>query len=113
MPQNVKLVVYPVKDLSRAKALYTELLGVQPYVDGPYYVGFRPGDVEVGLDPNGHAQGHASPTPYFDVDDIQAALARLVDAGATVVQQPRDVGGGLRVALAKDGDGNVTGFRQS
>ena len=54
---NVKLIVYPVKDLARAKAQFRKLLSVEPYVDGPYYVGFRVGDQEIGLDPNGHKDG--------------------------------------------------------
>ena len=42
--QGIKIVIYPVKDVARAKALYSELLGVEPYVDEAYYVGFRIGD---------------------------------------------------------------------
>ena len=33
MPQGINLIVFPVKDLGRAKMLYTTLLGVPPYVD--------------------------------------------------------------------------------
>ena len=55
MPQGITLLVYPVKDLARAKTLYSKLLGVEPYADAPYYVGFRIGDQEIGLDPNGTA----------------------------------------------------------
>ena len=54
MTQGITLLVYPVKDLTQAKALYSTLLGVEPYVDQPYYVGYRVGDQEIGLDPNGH-----------------------------------------------------------
>jgi hypothetical protein len=52
MNQGVKTVIYPVNDLARAKAFYRILLGVEPYADQPYYVGFRIGDQEIGLDPN-------------------------------------------------------------
>jgi predicted enzyme related to lactoylglutathione lyase len=113
VPNAVKLVVYPVKDLTRAKTVYVELLGTQPYVDGPYYVGFRPGDIEVGLTPSAGVPGQSGPIPYVDVNDIKGSLAALAQAGATVVQNPRDVGGGLLVALAKDADGNSIGLRQS
>jgi catechol 2,3-dioxygenase-like lactoylglutathione lyase family enzyme len=61
MSQAISLVVYPVKDLGKAKALYGKWLGTEPYADAPYYVGFRVGDQEVGLDPNGHKQGMAGP----------------------------------------------------
>lgn len=51
MAQGMSVIVYPVKDLAQAKTLYGKLLGVEPYADEAYYVGFRVGDHEVGLDP--------------------------------------------------------------
>jgi len=110
--QGMKLVVYPVKDLEKAKALFRNLLGVKPYADAPYYVGFRVGEAEVGLDPNGHKQGHTGPLPYFYVSDIRASLKSLVDSGAQVQQDIKDVGGGMLVASARDMDGNLIGLRQ-
>ena len=50
MNQGISLIVYPVKDLAKAKALFSQFLGVQPYVDGAYYVGYRVGDQEVRID---------------------------------------------------------------
>ena len=110
--QGMKLVVYPVKDLAKAKALFKSLLGIEPYADAPYYVGFRIGDAEVGLDPNGHQQGHTGALPYFYVSDIRASLRSLLDSGAQVQQDVKDVGGGMLVASAKDADGNLIGLRQ-
>ena len=106
------LIVYPVRDLEAAKAVYTAMLGAEPYVDSPYYVGYRVGDLEVGLDPNGHRQGRTGPLPYRDVQDIESALKTLLAAGAKEVQPVRDVGGGKLVALIEDADGNVTGLAQ-
>jgi predicted enzyme related to lactoylglutathione lyase len=111
--QGIGLFVYPVKDVAKAKTLYSTLLGVEPYADAPYYVGFRVGDQEIGLDPNGHKQGLTGPIGYVAVSDIKKSLQTLVDAGAQVQQDVRDVGGGLLVATVKDADGNVTGLRQS
>jgi predicted enzyme related to lactoylglutathione lyase len=113
MSQSLKTTIYPVKDIAKAKTLYGTLLGTEPYADAPYYVGFRVGDHEVGLDPNGHAQGMTGPISYLDVDDITATLKTLVDGGAVVQREPRDVGGGMMIATFKDDDGNVTGLRQS
>ncbi|GHA35747.1 glyoxalase [Streptomyces tauricus] len=113
MPEGLKTINYPVKDLARAKALFGALLGVEPYVDEAYYVGFRaPGRPEVGLDPNGHAKGLTGPVPYWYVDDIKAGLAGLVAAGAEVVQDVQDVGGGMLIASVKDADGNAVGLVQ-
>ena len=40
-------------------------------------------------------------------------MKALVAAGATVVDEPKDVGGGKLVASVKDADGNVTGLVQA
>lgn len=108
MGQNIRLIVYPVKDLEGAKPLYGKFLGVEPYVDGPYYVGYKLNDLEVGLDPNGQEV-----VGYIDVADIKSYLQALVDAGATTHQDIKDVGGGMLIAQAKDANGNVLGLRQS
>jgi predicted enzyme related to lactoylglutathione lyase len=113
MASDLSTVVYPVKHAEPAKRVYTALLGVEPYMDEPYYVGFRLGEQELGLDPNGHARGLTGPTCYWEVDDIEASLERLVAAGAEVDQPVTDVGGGKRIASVKDADGNVTGIAQS
>jgi predicted enzyme related to lactoylglutathione lyase len=104
---------YPVKDIARAKALYSKLLGVQPYVDEPYYVGFRVGDQEIGLDPHGHTQGMTAPVGYWQVDDVRKGMKLLLNAGAQAQQDVRNVGGGKLIASVRDADGNVTGLIQA
>ena len=54
-----------------------------------------------------------SPIPIWSVDDIQPALRKLLEAGATTQQEPHDVGGGMLVAVLRDADGNLIGLRQS
>jgi predicted enzyme related to lactoylglutathione lyase len=103
---DIKVLVYPAKDVEKAKTLMSAFLGVQPYVDSPYYVGYKVGDLEVGLDPNGSAI-----IAYTDVTDIEQSLKELVDAGAEIVQGPKDVGGGLLIAQLKDANGNIVGLR--
>jgi len=107
MNQGVKTVIYPVKDIAKAKALFTALLGVEPYADAPYYVGYKVGGQDIGLDPNGHQHGM---TPYYQVDDIKQSLQALLDAGATTVQEIKDVGAGKLIAVVKDTDGNIIGL---
>jgi predicted enzyme related to lactoylglutathione lyase len=111
--QGIKLIVFPVRDIAKAKALYGALLEAEPYVDAPYYVGYRVGDLEIGLDPNGHSQGSTGPLCYREVDDINKSLQALLDAGAQTAQDVRDVGGGKMTAWVKDADGNVVGLMQS
>ena len=110
MTQGVTTIIYPVKDITRAKTLFGKLSGVEPYADEPYYVGFRVGDQEIGLDPHGHTEGM---TAYWHVDDIKTSLQLLVEAGAETLQDIKDVGGGRLIASAKDPDGNIIGLVQS
>ena len=112
MNHGVTTVIYPVKDLEQAKALYTTLLGASPYADSPYYVGWKVNDMDIGLDPNGHASGLTGPVSYYQVDDIAERLQMLLDAGAQLLQAVKDVGGGMRIASVKDADGNIIGLRQ-
>ena len=82
-------------------------------MDEAYYVGFRIGDQEIGLDPNGHNQGMTGPVGYCHVDDIKKSLQLLLDAGAQAQQEVKDVGGGKLIASVKDADGNIIGLMQS
>lgn len=106
-------MICPVKDLDQAEALYGALLGVAPYADEPYHVGFRVGEQELGLDPRGHSRGVTGPTGYWEVDDIEERLRSLRDAGAEVRQPVTDVGRGKLIATVADPDGNITGLVQS
>lgn len=103
-------IIFPVTDLGQAKALYARLLGMEPYVYQPYYVGFKIGDLDIGLDPNGHKQGV---TAYWEVADIKESLQALLAGGAQAQQAVKDVGGGKLIATVKDADGNILGLSQS
>src|SRR6188472_80018 len=105
--QGIKTVLHPVTDLAKAKAVYSALLGVQPVADASYYVGYEAEGQHIGLVPNGGPQGMTSPVAYWHVADIEAKLAEVTAAGATLQEPPRDVGGGRLVATVTDPDGNV------
>lgn len=107
MANNVKIILLPVKDVEKAKKFYNTFLGTEPYVDSPYYIGYKSGELEVGLVPNSE-----SIVSMIEVDDINASVKALKDAGGEVVSEPKDVAEGLLVAQVKDADGNVVGFRQ-
>ena len=108
MARDIKLLVFPVKDVEKAKAFYGKFLDVEPYVASAYYVGYRVGDQEVGLDPN----SKVGPIAYADVEDINSSLQAMTELGAEIVQDIKNVGGGLLIAQVKDVDGNVVGLRQ-
>lgn len=109
---SIKTVLHPVSDLAKAKDVYAALLGAQPQTDSPYYVGFDIGGQHIGLVPDGGPQGMTSPVAYWHVPNIEATLAALTDAGATVKEAAQDVGGGRVIATVTDHDGNVLGLIQ-
>lgn len=106
---KVSLIVYRAKELAGTKQIFSKFLGVEPYVDGPYYVGYKVGDMEIGLDPNAQ---NAGPVTYIDVADIKSSLQEMLALGAILQQDVKDVANGLLVASVKDKDGNILGFRQ-
>jgi predicted enzyme related to lactoylglutathione lyase len=112
MTSGMPTTIYPVRDLSAAKALFGALLAAEPYVDQPYYVGYRVEGQEIGLDPNGHGKGMTGPIGYWPVADISERLERLVAAGAQLHEPAHDVGGGTLIATVIDADGNVVGLVQ-
>ena len=111
MTTGIRTVIYPVSDIDRAKAFFAVVTGAEPVVDAPYYVQFDAEGQNIGLDPHGHRFGQTGPVAYWHVDDVAKSLAALVEAGAEVVQEPTDVGGGMKIAVAKDADGNLVGLR--
>jgi predicted enzyme related to lactoylglutathione lyase len=110
--QGIKTVLHPVSDVEKAKAVYSALLGVAPQADSSYYVGFEVAGQHIGLLPGGGPQGLTSPVAYWHVDDIEAKLADVTAAGATIKDPAKDVGGGRAVASVIDPDGNVLGLIQ-
>jgi predicted enzyme related to lactoylglutathione lyase len=111
MADNFKAIIYPVRDVEKAKALFTALLGEPPAHEAPYYVGWTIDGQDVGLNPHGFDQGMTGPVPYVDVADIKSRFDALVAAGASIVQEVTDVGGGTQIASVKDADGNIVGIR--
>ena len=108
----IKTVLHPVSDLAAAKEIYTALVGIQPQADSSYYVGFDAEGQHIGLVPGGGPQGMTGPVAYWHVPDIEAKLAEVTAAGATVKEPAHDVGGGRLVATVADLDGNVLGLLQ-
>jgi predicted enzyme related to lactoylglutathione lyase len=109
---GLRTAIYRVPELDRAKAWYAEVLGVQPYYDEPYYVGFSIGGFEFGLQPveGDYANGAGGVETYWGVNDVQAMYDRLLKLGATEREAPQDVGGDIVVATVLDPWGNIFGM---
>jgi len=105
---GLRTIIYPAPDLEAAKRWYSELLGMAPYFDEPFYVGFNVGGYELGLDPDRSVQD--GPGTYWGVADADAALQRLLSLGATERLGVREVGEGIRVASVRDPMGAEIGI---
>lgn len=112
MNYGIGTIIYPVKDLSRAKRLFSKLLDVEPYMDEAYYVGYKVGNQDIGLDPNGYNQGMTGPISYYHVSDIDKTLKLLLEEGAKVMQDIKDVGGGKLITSVKGPEGEIIGLVQ-
>ena len=104
---GLRTVVYPAPDLAAAKEWWSGVLGIQPYFDEPFFVGFNPGGYELGLDPA--ADPAAGPRTYWGVRSVDAAAQQLLDAGAVPVEPVADVGDGIRLGTFRTPDGSILG----
>ena len=109
---GLRSALYPAADLEAAKRWYTQVLGVAPYFDQPFYVGYSVGGFELGLLPDA-ASGNSGPQALWGVADAAAAYARLIVLGADALEPPNDVGGGITVAAVTDPFGNRLGIIQN
>jgi predicted enzyme related to lactoylglutathione lyase len=108
MFQGLRTVVYGVDDIKKAKKWYSMILGIQPYFDQPFYVGFNVGGYELGLAPRSTAS--SGPITYWGVEDADEALTKLLAAGAHEQNPVQDVGEGIRLGSVIDPFGNSLGF---
>jgi len=106
---GLRTAIYPAPDLERARTWYAQVLGIKPYFDEPFYVGFSVGGFELGLVPDGEP-GRAGPQPLWGVSDAAAEFQRLIALGADELQPVTEVGGGIKVAAVLDPFGNRFGI---
>lgn len=110
---GLRTVKYEVQDVAKAREWYTKALGFPPYFDEPaYYVGYNVGGYDLGLVPakDAHAKRAPAGVAYWGVEDAHAAYKRLLDLGATPVEEIQDVGGGMLAGEVRDPFGNVIGI---
>jgi predicted enzyme related to lactoylglutathione lyase len=105
---TISLVEFPADDPDRAREFWAGFLkeelpertvgeGWQSPAGGP----------AVGVHPRGRGPGDSFSLPYFEVDDMAEALARVSDLGGAVIHP------GERWAVCKDSEGNPFGLARS
>ena len=113
--QGLRTVIYHAPDLEKAKAWYSAVLGIQPYFDQPFYVGYNVGGYELALDPDAASTpgGKSGSVTYWGVADAQVAFDWLISLGAVERSAVQEVGDGIRVATVFDPFGNIFGIIQN
>ncbi len=107
---GLRTVIYHVDDVAKAKAWYAAVLGVEPYFDQPFYVGFSVGGFELGLQPDEPSARGDNAVAYWGVSDAKKSFELLLQLGAKKHSEVQDVGGGILVATVLDPFGNVLGI---
>lgn len=108
---GLRTAKYTARDLAAAKTWYADVLGLAPYFDEPFYVGFNVGGFELGITPDGDAslERPEAGVAYWGVTDANGAYARLISLGAMAFEPIQDVGEGIRIGAVRDPFGNVLG----
>jgi predicted enzyme related to lactoylglutathione lyase len=106
---GLRTVIYPAPDLDAAKRWYSSALGIAPYFDQPFYVGFTVGGFELGLVPDA-IPGTSGQQALWGVSDIEAEHERLLQLGAAPLDPITEVGEGIKVAAVRDPFGNRFGL---
>lgn len=104
----IATVIFPTSNLEQSKSWWTKALGIGPYFDQPFYVGYDVNGYELGLNPG--AAADSGPVAYFRVENIAVSFARFVGQGCIVVSEVNDVGDGIKVADLRNPDGFVFGL---
>ncbi len=98
-----------VSDMSRSVQFYEQVLGAKTSYASPAWTSVRIGGVRLGLS---LVPSHApcETQLHFAVEDLDVACDRVLEAGGQVDQRPLDLVPGVRLARARDPEGNAFSF---
>jgi predicted enzyme related to lactoylglutathione lyase len=106
MNATLNLVVLKVRDLARSKAFY-EALGLtlveEQHGKGPVHFSCSQNGLVFELYPTGDAEISPSVRLGFAVENVDAAIISLENAGGSVVSAPRDSPWGRRAVMRDPG----------
>jgi predicted enzyme related to lactoylglutathione lyase len=109
--QGLRTAIYKVSDMDKAKEWYRQVLNLDPYFEEPFYIGFNIAGYELGLIPDDKPfEKRDGVHAYWGVPDVTEMFSALLEAGASILEEPTDVGGGIIVATVKDPWDNVFGI---
>ncbi len=106
--EGLRTVIYPAPDLESAKQWWTDLLGIAPYFDQPFYVGFSVAGYELALMPDADPADGA--LVYWGVTDVTQAVATAKASGCTDHAPVTEVGDGIVTATVRTPGGGILGL---
>lgn len=110
MSPVLSLLEFPADDPERARRFWSELLGAsfetRAEADGEGWQ-TRESAPTFGVHARGRGPGDSYSLPYFEVDDLDAALDRVKSLGGTVIHP------GERWAICKDSEGSPFGLARA
>src|SRR5215211_6566828 len=132
MLENAKVATrLPAQDLERARAFYSEKLGLEPVEERPGGLLYRCGGTEFALFASGGQPSGAHTQMAWEVEDIEAVVKELRGRGVVFEEYdfpglttvdgiaevegnyPSKGGRGERAAWFRDSEGNVLGMGES
>ena len=125
MLRGFTTVNYWAVDVEAARDWYAQVLQIEPYFQRPEegppaYVEFRvgPDEDELGLidrryAPPGASAGPSGAIMHWQVDDVSATVARLLELGATEYQPVTEREAGFVTGSVLDPFGNILGLMYS
>lgn len=111
---GVAQIALSVTDLGRAKAFYSELLGLSPLFDAGKMSFLDAGGVRIMLSAQGGKPGDRGTLVYLKVADVRTAHEQLSSKGVHFEQPPHVIGRvaerDIWLAWCADPDGNLIGL---
>ena len=105
MASRLALTEFPADDTERALRFWSGLLGLdlEPRTVGEGWQTASSGPV-IGVHPRGRGPGDSFSLPYFEVDDLDSALAQVQELGGSVIH-PGEIW-----SICKDSEGSPFGL---
>ena len=98
------LIEFPADDTERARRFWSGLLGAEleprAEAEGQGWQTRSAGEPAVGVHERGRGPGDSFSLPYFEVGDMDAALARVTELGGSLVHP------GERWSICRDSEGS-------
>jgi predicted enzyme related to lactoylglutathione lyase len=118
MLKNIESIIFFVDDIHAAARWYADLLGLshdEVQYENPRYAFTQAPGVLIGFHPRDEKcpGGVGGTTSYWSVDNLEHAMKRMIDAGATLHRGPASTDLGARVCMLIDPFGNSIGLDQA